>query len=121
MLENIALIASLISALTAITTSLRALGKSHENSRYELEYAAKAGCRIADYKANQSTAHQRSLLLYLVVTVIWFVLSVIFAAPFFIRNWSNRIDITLILSILPFLLLIIVLWLIWLKIMHPKR
>lgn len=116
MLETILQIASVVSAVTAVTTSLRALGKSREYSRYELE-ALKSRARLSHIEINQSPSLQKQLSLYRVVTLIWFVLSIIFAMSLLILRWKTQKDIwVLLLKLLPFLLLGIVLWLIWRRI-----
>jgi lysylphosphatidylglycerol synthetase-like protein (DUF2156 family) len=92
MLKNIALIASIISALTAVTTSLRALGRS----------------RIG----NLST--------YLIVTIIWYGLSILFVLPLLIQKLQKK-DEWLIPWILPYVILGIILWFIWQKITHSKN
>ncbi len=110
LLDNIALIASAVSALTAVTTSLRALGKSRENARDAL----KAGGSIAQ------TSGKHGILLYIAVTIIWLALSAIFAAPVFIERWPDGMDTRFFLWFLPFVLLGIVLLIIWWKILHPS-
>ncbi len=115
MLENIALIASIISALTALTTSLRAVGKSREFSRYEMK-TVKPVCRASNYYGKQPASEQKKLSQFILVTVIWYALSIIFAIPFYVKRWPDKIDIRLTLWFLPFLLLSIVIWIIWRKI-----
>ncbi len=110
LLDNIALIASAVSALTAVTTSLRALGKSRENARDAL----KTGCSAAPKSGKHGT------LLYLSVTLIWLALSAIFAVPVFIERWPDAMDTRFFLWLLPFVLLGVVLWIIWWKVLHPS-
>lgn len=69
MLITIAIIASVVCALTALTTSLRALGKSREYGGYN------------------SRDFRRIRQLYLIITGIWMVLSGLFIAPVFVREW----------------------------------
>ena len=121
MLKNIALIASGISALTAVTTSLRALGKSRENLRNETESSLKTGCRIGSGKTVRPNSKQNSLLIHLIVTVIWLVLSIIFAFSSLDQKWENGLDIRLFLWISPFIVLVITLLLIWRKVLYPGR
>ncbi len=120
MFETIAIIASIISAVTAVTTSLRAMGKSCEYSRYELE-ALKSGSRLSDIEVNHLPIPKKQLSLYRVVTIVWFVLSVIFAAPLIVLKWESQEKMWLLmLELLPFLLLGIVLLSIWRRIKTPK-
>ena len=121
MLKNIALIASGISALTAVTTSLRALGKSRENLRYETESSLKTGCRIGSGKTVQPATKQNSLLIHFIVTVIWLVLSIIFAFSSLDQIWENGLDIRMFLWVSPFIVLVITLLLIWRKVLYPGR
>jgi hypothetical protein len=95
MLKNISLIASIISALTAITTSFRALGKSREE----------------DFPAGSTGVKLKALMLHLLVTVIWFGLSIIFVVPMIKEHLST----SLLPLLLPFALVAIVCCLIWWK------
>ena len=115
MLENIALIASVISALTAVTTSLRAVGKSREDARYDMASKIKEGCRTGNCGESRPLKG-RGLLLYFITTMIWFVLSVIFIVPVVINSMQDNRDIRLFLWVLPFLALVILLGFIWRKI-----
>jgi ABC-type spermidine/putrescine transport system permease subunit I len=119
MLENIALIASVISTLTAVTTSLRALGKARENTRYDAESKIKTGFRT-DNNTKQPNLRHESLSTHLISTIIWLVLSIVFAAPLFIRRWSDGVDILLFIWLLPFMLLCAVLLFIWRTILQSK-
>ena len=118
MLENIALIASVISALTAVTTSLRAVGKSREYARYEMLSKIKSGCRTG---TGQPLKKGRGLLIHFIVTVIWFVLSIVFVIPFIIHGLQSNKGTWLFPRILPFLLLLILLCFIWRKILLQKN
>jgi hypothetical protein len=120
MLENIALIASLISALAAVTTSFRAMGVSREYSRSGLAAALKTSCRIGSRSANQPVPQRSSLRLHLLVTVIWYMLSIIFSVPFFIQKMESDRGMWLFIWISVFLLLIILISLIWKKVL-PKN
>ncbi len=115
MLENIALIASVISALTAVTTSLRAVGKSREDSRSDMMSKITEGCRIGSCRKNGSLK-DRGLLLYLISTMIWFLLSVIFIVPVVANSLHGSRDVRLFLWISPFLALVILLGFIWRRI-----
>jgi len=103
MLETISLIASIISALTSVTTSLRALGKSREYSRLR-----------------HSEFHSM-FLLYLAVTVIWFIISIIFVSPILYKGWVSSSYAGLYTGVLSFLFLFLVLWLIWKRILSLKN
>lgn len=103
MLKTIALIASGVSALTAVTTSIRALGKSRE------------------YTDREDTKLRRALLLYGVVTVIWFALSIIFALPLLIRDITGISAAGIFYRALPFLSLFIILLGIWVRVMSPRE
>ncbi|MBI5408270.1 MAG: hypothetical protein HZA14_02780 [Nitrospirae bacterium] len=117
-LENIALIASIISAITAVTTSLRAMGKARESAQDEL---IKTGCRTADYRGGEKKARMGGLFQHFISTVIWFILSVVFAAPLLIQKWKTQKDAVLFFWCMPFLLLIVLLWLIWRKAVTVPR
>jgi len=103
MFGKIAQIASVISAVTAVTTSLRAVGKSRENSG------------LAPDKV------RKIILPYRIVTVIWFVLAVIFAAPSLFDSWAGGKFISLLLLLLFFLVLGGLLYLIWRRVLILKR
>jgi peptidoglycan biosynthesis protein MviN/MurJ (putative lipid II flippase) len=100
MLENILFIASIISALTAVTTSLRALGKKRESSG-----GGKNGLR-------------RVLHVYLFVAIIWSFLSMIFAAPILYKKWVNEQIAGLFLPVLLFFVLFIFLVVFWKKVLN---
>lgn len=114
MLENIALIASVISAITALTTSLRALGRSRENMTDKSVSKLKTGCRTGCSKCTGDTGRNSSLTIHLISTVIWFVLAIIFAVPAF-TDYSAK---GLFLRSLPFLFLLLLILLIWRKAMR---
>jgi len=120
-LENISLIASAISAVTAITTSLRALGKSRENEGREIRSKISTGCRVGDLQRAKKTVQTNSLLIHLISTIIWFVLSAIFATPLFIRKWAAGPDTGPILLAAPFLLLAAVIILVWRNVLHINK
>ena len=120
-LENISLIASVISAVTAITTSLRALGKSRENECREIKSKISTGCRVGDFQRVKKPVQTNSLIIHLISTIIWFVLSAVFAMPLFSRKWAEGLDTGPILLALPFLLLLAVIILIWQKALHRNN
>jgi hypothetical protein len=121
MLKNIVLIASIISALTAVTTSLRALGKSRENSRIELEARMKSGCRVGNYKGMGIKTKINSLLIHSISTFIWLTLSIIFFFPTLIHKWSHREYIWIIGSFMVFIAVITLILIIWWKALHKKN
>jgi hypothetical protein len=113
MLENISLIASIICGLTAITTSLRAVGTAREYSRNDAAINLKTGCRIGNLASDPPPKQRSSLKLHLIVTVIWFILSVIFMAPIAMQKVSNGDTTWSLLIILSYLLLLIIVGIIW--------
>ena len=117
MLNKISFIASVISAVTAVTTSLRALGRSRENARYESESKIRTGCRVGDY--GHQPPPRGNLRLHLLVTIIWFVLSIIFALPLLSRSFSEEGISGLYTWILLFIIIAVVNILIWRKTLHP--
>jgi hypothetical protein len=117
MLEGIAQIASIISALTAITTSLRALGKSREYTRYEPESMIKTGTRITDINTGKPEIWRKNRFLYLFVTIIWFILSLVFALPALMK--TNNLH--LLIWVLFFFLTGVFLVFIWYKILVQKN
>jgi len=119
MLENIAFIASVISAITAVTTSLRAVGVSREYSRFECESRIKSSCRVGGPDAATPTSQRSSLRLHMFVTVVWYILSVVFALPLFVSRWSNGS--TLLEGTAAFLLLAGLLVLIWRNVLIQKN
>ena len=121
MLKNIPLIASIISALTAVTTSLRALGKSREYLRHEIELKIKASCRVGGHTVQDTKGKCNGILIHFIVTIIWFVLSVIFALPVLNEKMGEDVKSALLQYSLPFLLLLILLGLIWWKVLYPKQ
>lgn len=120
MLEKLALIASVISGLTAVTTSLRAMGKSRETFREEMRARIASGSRTGSCKTIKTQAGQHSLLMYSVVTLIWLALSVIFCLPLLIGKWEGATNVQLLLWISPFALLGAILIAIWWKVLHPE-
>lgn len=121
MLEKLSLIASVISGLTAVTTSLRALGKSRETLREEMKSRIASGSCIGSGKTIKPSAGQHSLLIYLAVTLIWLSLSVIFCVPVIIQKWESATVVQLLLWFSPFALLGAILIITWWKVMHPGK
>jgi hypothetical protein len=103
MLKTIALIASGVSALSAVTTSLRALGKSRE------------------YADRDNNMRRRALSLYSLVTAIWFALSIIFALPLLVRDAAGISAVGITLRIVPFLSLFFILLGIWLRVVSTRK
>ena len=105
MLNNISLIASVISALTAITTSFRALGRSREE----------------DFPAGPAGLRLKALMIHILVTIIWFGLSIIFVLPMIKERLSNIPDASFLPLILPFALVVIICALIWRKALFSRN
>ncbi len=103
MVGKIAQIASIISALTAVTTSLRALGKSREYSHLEPQ------------------AFRRHFSVFRLSVVIWYVLSVVFAVPSLSRSWTLEENVSLLLWAVFFLFITGLIFLIWRRIVYPKK
>jgi len=102
MIGKIAQVASVISAVTAVTTSLRAVGKSRENSR------------LAPDKM------RKIIFPYRIITVVWFILAIIFASPSLSEAWAEGKGVSLLLWVGFFLLIVVLLWLIWKKVESRK-
>ncbi len=119
MLENIAFIASVISAITAVTTALRAVGVSREYSRCERESSIKSSCRAGGLNAAMPPSQRSSLRLHMFVTVIWYVLSIVFSLPLLIGRWRN--DSTLLAVTAAFILLAALLVFIWRNVLIQKN
>ncbi|MBI5058059.1 MAG: hypothetical protein HZB61_15725 [Nitrospirae bacterium] len=117
-MENIFLIASVISALTAVTTSLRALGKSREYARDNSKSDIQDSCRIAG--CGKQETKSPGLWQHILVTAIWFVLSVVLALPSIIQRWQTHKGSALLLWVPPLLLLIVLLWYIWRKVFNTR-
>ena len=118
MLEHIALIASVISAITAVTTSLRALGVSRESSRTELEDQLTTACRIGDRGDVHPHSQRSSLRLHMVVTAVWFVLSILCSVPFMLYKMESVGQGWLVSWALSYLLLILIIFSIWRKVLQ---
>lgn len=101
-MENIALIGSFISGLTALTTSLRALGVSREQGR-----------------PAPSSSQRSSLKLHLFVTVVWYVLSVLCALPYLEREAAMG-GMQLFSVLLPFLLLAVLIASVWKQVLKKQ-
>ncbi len=115
MLEKISLIASIISGIAAITSSLRAVGVSREFTRNESVSTIKTSCRVGN--ASPSSASQRSnLKLHFFVTVVWYVLSVIFALPYYAQYWTGTVETGILLLVSPFIILTVIIMFIWTRV-----
>ena len=71
MIDAIAIIASIISAVTALTTSLRAYGKSRELARYFHRVNVTTGCRTDHSGPALPPPPKNDLPIHLLSTVIW--------------------------------------------------
>jgi len=91
-MDNILIIGALIFGLTSLSTTLRAVGKSRESVRDNID-----------------TSHGRfsgeNINLYLISTIIWYCISLLFLVPV-IRNRS-------ILFLIPHLVILLVIGLLW--------
>ena len=105
MLKNISLIASVISALTAITTSLRALGRSREE----------------DFPSSPIGLQLKDLRIHILVTIIWLGLSIIFAVPLIKDRLSHSPETSLLPLIAPFTLVVFVCCLVWWKALSLRK
>jgi hypothetical protein len=95
MFKILASIASGICALTAVTTAFRALGRSREHTglgRKELG---------------------RMLFLYMAVTGIWFILSLVFVSPIVVQTWRSAKYMETFVWLAPFAILLLLLCLLW--------
>ena len=92
MIDNILIIGSLIFGLTSLSTTLRAVGKSRESGRNDID-----------------TSHNRfsseNINLYLISTVMWYGISFLFLIPV-IKNRS-------ILFLIPHLVILLVIGVLW--------
>ena len=104
MLKNISLIASVISALTAVTTSFRALGRSRED----------------DFPKSPTVLRLKALTLHLLVTVIWFGLSIIFIVPLIRERLATAPDTSFLPFISPLAIVVIICSLIWWKALSQR-
>ncbi|GBE06337.1 MAG TPA: hypothetical protein ENG95_03910 [Nitrospirae bacterium] len=98
LLDAITLIASAICALSAVTISLRALGKSRE------------------YSGKEQQKLRKDLSIFRISTIIWYVLSFFFAVPILAEKWAAKLYAGLMLWALLFLVLLLALWGIWKKV-----
>jgi len=120
MLENIALIACIISALAAVTTSFRAIGVSREFSRRESEAALRTSCRIAGHQAKQTVPQRSSLRLHVSVTIIWCALSITFSVPFFLSKIESNRGMWVFIWASTYLLLFVLISFIWKKALNKS-
>ncbi len=118
MLENISFIASVISALSALTTSLRAIGVSGEIRRSERAEKINTGCRIDSRQTEQTPKQRTSLRLHMAVTIIWYMLSFFFLIPFLMHKQTTAGNSGMIIWVSPYLLLLILILLIWKKVLR---
>ncbi|MDO8281725.1 MAG: hypothetical protein Q7U10_03735 [Thermodesulfovibrionia bacterium] len=114
-MENISLIASIISALTALTTSLRGLGRFREESALDIE-TLKSDARLSGIKAEPVQSSNRNFFIYRLSTFIWFMLSILFAIPTLLRYREESYSLGIMIWASSFILLAVVLLLIWRKI-----
>ena len=72
-----------------------------------------------NFKTGQPPA-RRGLTIHLASTIIWLILSVVFALPLMLIRQPDMSVTELIVWVLPFALLVIIICLIWLKILRAK-
>ena len=114
-MENISLIASIICALTAVTTALRGLARSREFPDHDIETLA-SSARLPGIKSKQTFSSSHNLFIYRLSTIIWFVLAVVFAIPTLLRLMDEVDDIGILIWALSFGSLAIIILLIWRKV-----
>jgi hypothetical protein len=115
MIKKFSLIASIISAITAITTSIRGLARSREYPAHDIE-ALKSSARLSGIRTEQGRPSNNIFFIYSLSTLIWFLLSIIFAIPIYIRFWSDKDPLGIFIWISSFIVLAVVLLTIWRKI-----
>jgi len=91
-MDNILIIGSLIFGLTSLSTTLRAVGKSRESERNNIE-------------ALHNRFSGENINLYLISTMIWYGISLLFLIPL-IRNRS-------ILFLIPHLVILLIIGVLW--------
>ena len=113
MLEKISLIASIISGITAITSSLRAVGASREFTQNESVSKVKNSCRVGSSSILSPVSQRSNLKLHFFVTSVWYFLSVLFALPFYSQYWTGAFDTTLLVLAAPFIIILTIVLFIW--------
>jgi hypothetical protein len=111
-MEKISLIASIICAVTSLTTSLRGLARSREFTDHDIEALA-SSARLPGIKTKQSFSSSHNPFIYRTSTLIWFLLAVAFAVPTLVRLLSEGDEIGILIWLLSFGLLAAVILLIW--------
>ncbi|MEW6601784.1 MAG: hypothetical protein AB1499_12505 [Nitrospirota bacterium] len=109
------MIASIISALSAVTTSFRAIGVSKEFSHHQSDAVLRTSCRIAGLPAGQPVPQRSSMKLHIAVTIIWYLLSIIFSVPFLIHKTESGSSNWLFVWIAGYLLLTVIIYFLWKK------
>ena len=120
MLEKISLIAAIISGITAITSSLRAVGASREFLRNEAVSKVKTSCRVGTSAISSTLSQRSNLKLHIFVTSVWYFLSVLFALPFYSQYWTDEIDAGILLQALPFIILAVIILIIWTRVSSTR-
>ncbi len=116
MLENISFIASVICALSAVTTSFRAVGVSREYSGHDTGPDMSAASRIGEYRHDVPPSQRSSLKLHFIVTLIWFSLSVIFMLPVVMQKWEEGSMPWLTVITLSYIFILLILMALWKKV-----
>jgi hypothetical protein len=121
MIDQIAIVASVMSAITAVTTSLRALGKSRELQREELESRIKTSGRVSGRGPGIKIAQSKNIFLHLVVTIIWIALSIACISLLWIPAGLPRTETSLLPWISAYIILILIICLIWFQVFRQRH
>ncbi len=113
-MEKITLIAAIICAVTSLTTSLRGLARAREYPDTDLE-VLRSSARLPGIIKKQNFSSGHNLFIYRLSTVIWFVLSMIFAAPTYYSFWADKSIPGIMVCIALFITLAVVIFFIWAK------
>jgi len=121
MLEKIAIVASFISAITAVSTSLRALGRSRELQREKLESSIKTSCRVSGHGPGIERSQSKNIFLHLIVTIIWIALSIVCTSPLWIPSGLAETETSLLPWISAYVILILTICVIWLQVFRQRH
>jgi len=114
--EKILLAGSIIAGITALTTSLRALGMSRREKLLQEIERLRTGSRLGNIESRPGKRHN-ILFQPIASTAIWFIISVAAAIPV-IRASGESANIFLFIS--PFAILLLIVIIIWIKISRQK-
>jgi hypothetical protein len=121
MIDQIAIVASVISAITAVTTSLRALGKSRGLQREELESLIKTSSRVSGHGSGIKRPQSKNIFLHLVVTIIWIALSIACTSPLWIPTGLPETETSLLPWISAYIILVLIICLIWFQVFRQRH